>query len=72
MTRFAGHIVFVSGSTLAVTFLGLAFFPLNFLQSVGYGAAVALTVTIMVNLSLVPAFILCFPNFFTYVLLLRL
>lgn len=67
MTRFAGHIVFVSGSTLAVTFLGLAFFPLNFLQSVGYSAAVALSVTIMVNLSLIPALILCFPNFFTNV-----
>lgn len=33
----------VSGTTLAITFLGLAFFPMSFLQSLGYAGPSVLT-----------------------------
>eukprot|EP00456_Euglypha_rotunda_P034837 TRINITY_DN26878_c0_g1_i1.p1 TRINITY_DN26878_c0_g1~~TRINITY_DN26878_c0_g1_i1.p1 ORF type:complete len:196 (-),score=11.02 TRINITY_DN26878_c0_g1_i1:11-598(-) len=55
MEYYAGHIVAVSGCTLAVTFVCLAFFPLDFLKSVGVGAAIALCMTMSVNLTLTPA-----------------
>ncbi|KNC46005.1 MMPL domain-containing protein [Thecamonas trahens ATCC 50062] len=64
MCRTASRVVLVSGSTLTIAFLGLAFFPLAFLQSIGIGAAVTLFCTISVNLTLTPAILLTFPNFF--------
>ena len=54
MVKFAGHTISVSGSTLVVSLLGLLAFPLNFIQSIGVGSAVALTVALTVNLTLVP------------------
>jgi RND superfamily putative drug exporter len=64
MLRTAGHVVLVSGSTLMLTFLGLVFFPLSFLQSVGVGAAFALFCCLLVNLVLTPVLLLVFPTFF--------
>ena len=64
MCRTASLVVLVSGSTLTVSFLGLAAFPLEFLQSIGIGAAVTLFCTISVNLTLTPAILSTFPNFF--------
>lgn len=64
MLRTAGHVVFVSGTTLMLTFMGLVFFPLSFLQSVGVGAAFALLMCLVVNLNLTPVLLLTFPGFF--------
>jgi len=66
MEFFGGHIVAMSGGTLAITFLALAFFPMSFLQSVGIGASLALIVTMSVNLTLTPALLLTFGGFFSY------
>ena len=60
----AGHTVLVSGTTLAVAFAGLVFFPTTLLSSVGLSSAVAVCVTVLVNLSLTPALLLTCPNFF--------
>ena len=60
----AGHTVLVSGTTLAVAFAGLGFFPTTLLSSVGVGAACAVAVTVLVNLSLTPALLLACPGFF--------
>ncbi len=50
----AGHTVLVSGVTLMVCWLGLAFFPVSLLSSAGVAAAVAIFAAIVVNLSLTP------------------
>jgi hypothetical protein len=60
----AGHTVLVSGTTLAVAFAGLGFFPTTLLSSVGIGAACAVAVTVVVNLSLTPSMLLLCPGFF--------
>ena len=65
MTRYAGHVVLLSGSTLTITFLGLIFFPLNILQSIGIACAIALVISLIVNLTLTPALLLTFPVFFS-------
>ena len=64
MTWSAGHTVLVSGSTLVLCFLSLMFFPTALLSSSGLGCAIAIAVTIVVNLTLTPALLLTFPNFF--------
>lgn len=64
MTWAAGHTVLVSGSTLVLCFLSLMFFPTALLSSSGLGCAIAITVTILVNLTLTPALLLTFPTFF--------
>jgi len=38
---YAGHVVFISGTTLLITFMLLIAFPQNFLQSVGWGCGVS-------------------------------
>lgn len=65
MMASAGHTITVSGSTLAVCFLGQLFFPLDLLRSLGIGSAIAVSMTLIVNLTLTPALLLSFPRFFT-------
>eukprot|EP01043_Picozoa_sp_COSAG02_P024071 COSAG02_NODE_1304_length_13353_cov_92.513883_7_plen_192_part_00 len=60
----AGHTVLVSGLTLMICWLGLCFFPVNLLSSAGLAAAMAIVAAIVVNLSLTPALLFTFPNFF--------
>lgn len=64
MISSAGHTVLVSGATLVICFLALMFFPTAMLRSTGLGCAIAVTCTILVNLSLTPALLLAFPAFF--------
>ncbi|MHA1406429.1 MAG: MMPL family transporter [Candidatus Heimdallarchaeaceae archaeon] len=65
MSEHAGHTIFVSGTTLAITFLGLVFFPIELLSSIGVGAAIAIVATLLVNLTLTPAILLVFGGFFS-------
>ncbi len=64
MSKHAGHTITVSGLTLAVTFLGLVFFPLQLLSTIGLGAAITIVITLGVNLSFTPAALLTFEEFF--------
>eukprot|EP00164_Ancoracysta_twista_P000151 GFYU01000222.1.p1 GENE.GFYU01000222.1~~GFYU01000222.1.p1 ORF type:complete len:843 (+),score=247.73 GFYU01000222.1:254-2782(+) len=65
MVESAGHTILVSGTALSLCFLGLVLFPLDLLSSVGLGAAIAVMITLMVNMTLAPAILLIFPKFFT-------
>ncbi|MBY9002160.1 MAG: MMPL family transporter, partial [Candidatus Heimdallarchaeota archaeon] len=65
MSKHAGHTITLSGLTLAITFLGLIFFPLELLSTIGLGAAVCIVSTLMVNLTLTPALLLTFGKFFS-------
>ena len=56
----AGHVIFLSGSTLIATFLILVFFPANFLVSVGWACAVVVLAGMITNLTLAPALLLTF------------
>lgn len=64
MSKHAGHTITVSGLTLVVTFLGLVFFPLQLLSTIGIGAAITIIITLGVNLSFTPAALLTFEGFF--------
>lgn len=54
----AGHTIYVSGGTLSACFLGLLFFSLEMLQSVGVGAAVAIFSVLAVTITLTPVLLL--------------
>ena len=64
MLRTSGHTVLVSGTTLALCFAGLAFFQVSMLSIPGLATAIAITIAVIVNLSLTPALLLAFPTFF--------
>ena len=64
VVMYSGHTVVVSGITLAVAFLSLAAFPVEFLQAVGKGAALTLLSCMLVSVTLTPALLLLFPCFF--------
>lgn len=53
-----------SGLTLAFAFCMMILFPIDILNSMGIGAALAVLLTIAVNLSLTPALLLHYPEFF--------
>ena len=65
MLSTAGHTILVSGSTLTVCFLGLVIFPLDLMISTGIGCALAVSVTLIVNITLTPTLLLAFPSFFS-------
>lgn len=71
MLEHAGHTISVSGITLAICFLGLVFFPIGLLATIGLGAAVCILTTLLINLTLVPALLLQFGNFFSKFRLLK-
>eukprot|EP00771_Trimastix_marina_P000174 gnl/Trimastix_PCT/1183.p1 GENE.gnl/Trimastix_PCT/1183~~gnl/Trimastix_PCT/1183.p1 ORF type:complete len:957 (-),score=320.33 gnl/Trimastix_PCT/1183:444-3314(-) len=60
----AGRIVLFSGTTLAITFLGLCLLPLQIIQSMGLAASISLAFTMLVSLTLTPALLLTFGRFF--------
>ncbi|KAJ4461021.1 putative MmpL efflux pump [Paratrimastix pyriformis] len=64
MTLHAGRVVLVSGAALALTFVGLCFFPIESIRSLGLGCAIALLAALSINLTLTPALLLTFPRFF--------
>ena len=55
MIQQGGNVVLLSGLTLMCTFLGLCFMPLQMLKSIGVGAAIAISTSLLVNLTVVPA-----------------
>ena len=61
---FAGHVISISGSTLAIAFAGICMLRIELLVTMGLGAALGLFCTILVNLSLGPALLFTFPRFF--------
>ncbi|KAH3745164.1 MMPL family transporter [Pelomyxa schiedti] len=61
----AGKVVFISGTTLTLTFLGILLLGLEILTSLSLAAAVCLTFAISINLNLTPALLLAFPKFFS-------
>ena len=63
--NFAGHVVVVSGSCLSFTFLVLVFLPDPFLVSTGITSFITLWLSIFAAMSLFPALIFSFPDFFT-------
>ncbi|ETO19442.1 hypothetical protein RFI_17788 [Reticulomyxa filosa] len=64
VTRWSGKVVAFSGFILSITYVGLVFYPMVMLQSVGLGASIAVMCTILINLTCTPALLLMFPDFF--------
>ena len=64
MSKNAGHTITVSGLILVVCYLGLVFFPLELLSTIGLSAAITIFITLGVNLTFTPAILLTFPKFF--------
>eukprot|EP00049_Salpingoeca_infusionum_P022360 m.6295 g.6295 ORF g.6295 m.6295 type:complete len:854 (+) comp5144_c0_seq1:67-2628(+) len=60
----AGHTITVSGCTLALCFFGLCFFPVSLLRTPGMGAGISILSVLLCNLTLIPAMLLAFNNFF--------
>ena len=58
----AGHTITISGGILICCFLTMLVFPLSLLQTTGLGAAVALFMCLLVNLTFTPAFLYCFSH----------
>jgi len=61
MIEHAGHTIIASGTTLCICFLGMVFFPLDMLRSVGIGATVSILVALGVNLTMTPAMLVKAP-----------
>ena len=64
MNEHSGHTILVSGLTLVVCFLGLMFFPVNAIASLGLAAGITVVITLITNLSFTPAALLTFGKFF--------
>ena len=59
-----GEVVGVSGGLLVLTWLALAFFPVDGLDAIGYCSALAVLCCVLANLLLAPCMLLAFPAFF--------
>jgi uncharacterized membrane protein YdfJ with MMPL/SSD domain len=58
--------VVISSVTLQVAFLSLLAFPITVISSLGLSCGVSLIITMCVNISLLPAVLLTFPDFFSH------
>lgn len=50
---------------MAGCFLGLIVLPLNLMRSIGVACAIAITTTLIVNITEIPCLLLLFPSFFS-------
>ena len=64
MVTSAGKTILVSGTTLTLCFVGLCFFKLDILVSLGAACATSICCIMIVNLVLTPTLMLLFPVFF--------
>jgi len=60
----SGATILLSGFVLLLSFLFMAFFPIKIIASMGIGACIAMTVMMLVNLTLVPALLSEYRVFF--------
>lgn len=63
--QYAGHVIVSSGSCLSITFITLAFLGDASLVSIGVAAFVTLWMCIIASVTLFPALVFTFNNFFT-------
>lgn len=61
----AGFMVLASGCLLLITISMLTLFPISFIRSIGVAAFFALGNTMLVNLTLPPAILASYPDFFS-------
>ena len=61
----SGHTVFISGSTLCLCFLGMLLIPVSTISTMGLAAAFTVLFAIVGGLTITPALLLSFPDFFT-------
>merc|ERR1719498_271456 len=61
----SGATILLSGFVLLLSFLFMALFPIKMIASMGMGACIAMTMMMLVNLTLVPALLSEFRGFFT-------
>lgn len=61
----AGEVVFMSGMTLICCFIGMMGFPTQTVYMVGVGCTICLALALVINLTMTPALLLSFPNFFS-------
>ena len=64
MMRYSAHVVLLSGFVLIICYSGVAVFPITGMDTVGYGAMIAIFYCIVVNVTFQSACILTFPKFF--------
>jgi len=63
--RHGGGVVVVSGGLLCLTWIALAFFPVDGLNAIGYCSALAVLFCVLSNLLITPCMLLAFPDFFS-------
>ncbi len=64
MMRTAGHNVFTSGITLAISFLALAMFPMALFASIGYAVFIAVIIGLLVSFTFTPSVLVLFGKWF--------
>lgn len=63
--RHGGSVVVVSGGLLCLTWVALAFFPVDGLNAIGYCSAITVLFCVASNLLITPCMLLAFPDFFS-------
>lgn len=61
----AGHTILISGITVLLCCWTLWLIPLSLLSSLGTAASAAVFMSVLINLTLIPALIVVFPRYFT-------
>lgn len=69
MLKESGKVVFISGFTLTITFLGLITIPTSLVSSIGIGTSCCIFISILNNLTLTPSLLLAFDWLFNFSIL---
>ena len=66
MLRTSGRTIATSGFVMLFCFCVVAIFPFDVIRYIGLGCAISVAITLVVDLTMTPALMLCFPKFFSY------
>ena len=64
MLRYSAHVCCLSGVILIICYMAIVIFPVSGMETVGYGAAIAICMCILINVSMTTSAILAFPAFY--------
>eukprot|EP01084_Bolivina_argentea_P054415 99790_1 len=64
MIKYSAHVVILSGLVLIISYLGVTFFPVAGMDTVGYSAIITIIYTVLINITFTSSTILAFPNYF--------
>merc|ERR1719295_434739 len=64
MIKYSAHVVVLSGTVLFISYIGVTFFPVAGMESLGWSAGITIMYAVIINITFTASSIVTFPSFY--------